>query len=200
MPNETRIRVPAGEARAFEAKAGQYVTVTNLEGKQVGDFIVFNAADPTEKLSTNHTIVHVGRLIPQVGDQIVSNLRNPMLEVERDDSGRHDLLIAACDPQRYEIYFNVKGHRNCLENLLEALSAWGFHRHDLPQPINLFQNMRYSDDGSLEFRESIAKAGDCIVFRAMMDLVGGVTSCPQDLSPISGFEVTELEIQITNSD
>ena len=29
-------------ARAFEAKAGQYVTVVNLEGRQVGDFMVFN--------------------------------------------------------------------------------------------------------------------------------------------------------------
>ncbi len=101
MGDEKVIRVPAGEARAFQAKAGQYVTVTNLEGKQVGDFMVFNAADLDEKLSTNHTIVHLGKIIPAAGDQVLSNLRNPMLEVVRDDCGRHDLLIAACDTWRY---------------------------------------------------------------------------------------------------
>jgi uncharacterized protein YcgI (DUF1989 family) len=199
MTNENTIRVPAGEGRAFEAKAGEFVTVTNLEGKQVGDFMVFNVADLNEKLSTNHTIVHVGKMIPQPGDQIVSNRRNPMLEVMQDDCGRHDLLIAACDPRRYEIYYDVEGHRNCSDNFLEAFGPWKLQRHDLPQPINLFQNMGYADDGGLEFRESIAKPGDRIVFRAMMDLVGGVSACPMDLNPISGFKVTDMEIRVSSS-
>lgn len=199
MAKETRVHVPAGEARAFEAKAGQYMSVTNLEGKQVGDFVVFNAADLTEKLSVNHTLVHVGKLIPAVGDRIVSNLRNPMLEVVRDDCGRHDLLVAACDPWRYEIYYGVKGHRNCSDNFLEALRPWGVRRHELPQPINLFQNMGYGNDGSLEFRESLARPGDRIVFRALMDLAGGVSACPMDLNPISGFKVTDLEIRVSDA-
>ncbi|MFQ5913314.1 MAG: DUF1989 domain-containing protein [Nitrospinota bacterium] len=200
MAKETEIGVPAGEARAFEAKAGQYVTVTNLEGKQVGDFLVFSSADLNEKLGTNHTIVHLGKLIPAVGDQIVSNLRNPMLEVVRDDCGRHDLLIAACDPWRYEIYYQVKGHRNCSDNFLEAMDPWKLKRHELPQPINLFQNMGYADDGSVEFRESLAKPGERIVFRALMDLMGGVSACPMDLNPISGFKVTDLEVRVSDSE
>ena len=199
MGDEKVIRVPAGEARAFQAKAGQYVSVTNLEGKQVGDFMVFNAADLDEKLSTNHTIVHLGKIIPAAGDQVLSNLRKPMLEVVRDDCGRHDLLIAACDPWRYENDYNVKGHRNCSDNFLEALAPWKRKRHELPQPINLFQNMGYADDGTLEFRESIAKPGDSVVFRALIDLVGGVSACPMDLNPISGFKLTDLEIRVSDS-
>lgn len=193
-----KIHIPAGEGRAFEAKAGQSITVTNLKGKQVGDFIVFNAADLDEKLSTNHTLVHIGKLVPAVGDETVSNLRRPMLELVRDDCGRHDLLIAACDPWRYEIYYQVKDHRNCSDNFLEALAPWGVKRHQLPQPINLFQHMGYGDDGRLEFRESLAKPGDRIVFRALMDLLGAVSACPMDLNPISGFRVTDLEIRISD--
>ena len=198
MGDEKVIRVPAGEARAFEAKAGQYVTVVNLEGRQVGDFMVFNPENLNERLSTNATIVHIGKLFPGVGDEILSDLRNPMLEVVRDDCGRHDLLIAACDPRRYEIYYNVSGHPNCSDNFLKAFRPWDLERHQLPQPINLFQNMGYSNDGGLEFRESLARPGDRIVFRAGMDLVGGVSSCPMDLNPISGFKVTDLEIRVAD--
>jgi uncharacterized protein YcgI (DUF1989 family) len=33
----------------------------------------------------------------------------------------------------------------------------------------------------------------------MMDLVGGVSACPMDLNPISGFKVTDMEIRVSSS-
>jgi uncharacterized protein YcgI (DUF1989 family) len=33
--------VPAGHGRAFEARAGDHIIVTDLEGAQVGDFVAF---------------------------------------------------------------------------------------------------------------------------------------------------------------
>ena len=199
MAEETTIHVPGGEGRAFEAKAGQSVAVVNLEGKQVADFWAFNAKNFDEPLGTNHTVVHIGRLFPQVGDELLTDMRNPILEVTRDDCGRHDMMIAACDIRRYEIYYNVSGHRNCTDNALEALASRAVKRRQLAQPINLFQHMGYGDDGSLEFRESLAHPGDRIVFRALMDVVGCVSACPMDLNPISGGRITDLEILISGS-
>ena len=47
--------VPAGHGRAFEARAGDHIIVTDLEGAQVGDFVAFNAEDVSEVLDTART-------------------------------------------------------------------------------------------------------------------------------------------------
>lgn len=190
-----KILVSAGTARATVLRAGQTLRIANVQGKQVADFLAFNAGDLTEALSTMHTIVSIGRLFPTIGDQLRTNRRRPMLEVTRDDTGRHDMIIAACDPWRYEYDFGVTGHRNCSDNFIEALRQWGIQRHQLPQPVNLFQNMSYPD-GQVKFGESLAKPGDAVELRALMDVVAAVSACPMDLNPISGFRVTDIALEV----
>lgn len=190
-----KILVSAGTARATVLRDGQTLRIANVQGKQVADFLAFNAGDLTEALSTMHTIVSIGRLFPTIGDQLRTNRRRPMLEVTRDDTGRHDMIIAACDPWRYEYDFGVTGHRNCSDNFIEALRQWGIQRHQLPQPVNLFQNMSYPD-GQVKFGESLAKPGDAVELRALMDVVAAVSACPMDLNPISGFRVTDIALEV----
>lgn len=190
-----RITVPAGTARAVTVRAGQRLRIINVEGKQVADFIAFNAADLTEALSTVHTIVSLGKLFPTAGDRLRTNRRRPMLEITRDDTGRHDMLIAACDPWRYEYDFGVKDHRSCSDNFLEVLAPWAIARHQLPHPVNFFQNMRYPE-GRVEFGESLARPGDAVELRALLDVVAAVSACPMDLNPISGYRVNDIELQI----
>jgi uncharacterized protein YcgI (DUF1989 family) len=190
-----RITISAGTARAVTLQAGQRLRIVNVEGKQVADFIAFNAADLDETLSTVHTLVSLKRLFPTAGDQLRTNRRRPMVEITRDDTGRHDMLIAACDPWRYELDFGVTGHRSCSDNYLEALAPWKRARHQLPQPVNFFQNMSYPD-GRVEFGESLARAGDVVELRALIDLVAAVSACPMDLNPISGYRVTDLALEI----
>ncbi|MBI4256410.1 MAG: urea carboxylase-associated family protein [Candidatus Rokubacteria bacterium] len=189
------IHIPATTGRAVTLRAGQTLRIVNVEGTQVADFIAYNADDMTEALSTIHTLVSLGRLFPTAGDQLRSNRRRPMVEILRDDTGRHDMLIAACDPWRYEYDFGVTGHRSCSDNFLQALREWRIERHQLPHPVNFFQNMRYPD-GRVEFGESIAKAGDAVELRALINLVAAVSACPMDLNPISGYKTRDLAIEV----
>jgi uncharacterized protein YcgI (DUF1989 family) len=47
------------------------------------------------------------------------------MTIEQDDTpGVHDMLIAACDPERYE-GLGVSGHASCADNLLRALPPRG---------------------------------------------------------------------------
>jgi uncharacterized protein len=188
-------RIPAGTARAVVLAAGHTLRIVNVEGGQVADFIAFNAADFTESLSTMHTIVSIGRLFPAVGDRFRSNRRRPIVDLTRDDTGRHDMIIAACDPWRYEYDFNVTGHRSCSDNFLEALAEWRVERHQLPHPVNFFQNMRYPE-GRVEFGASLARPGDVVELRAIIDLVAAVSACPMDLNPISGYKTHDLAIDV----
>ena len=189
------IHIPATTGRAVTLRAGQTLRIVNVEGGQVADFVAYNADDLTEALSTIHSLVSLGRLFPTAGDQLRTNRRRPMVEIVRDDTGRHDMLIAACDPWRYEYDFGVTGHRSCSDNFLEALREWRIERHQLPHPVNFFQNMRYPD-GRVEFGESLAKAGDVVELRALVNLVAAVSACPMDLNPISGYKTRDLAIEV----
>ncbi len=190
------IRITGGTAVAISLRAGQTLRISNVEGKQVADFVAFSAADMTEALSTMHTIVSIGRLFPTKGDRLRTNRRRPMFEITRDDVGKHDMLIAACDPWRYEYDYQVTNHRNCSDNFLAALRNYGVQRHHLPQPVNLFQNMDYGLEGEVVFRESLAKPGDRVELVPLMDVIVAVSACPMDLNPISGFRVTDIELEI----
>ena len=189
------IHIPAGTAHAVTLRAGQSLRIVNVEGGQVADFIAYNAGDMNEALSTVHTLVSIGTLFPTTGHALRTNRRRKMVEITRDDTGRHDMLIAACDPWRYEYDFGVTGHRSCSDNFLEVLRAWRIERHQLPHPINFFQNMRYPE-GRVEFDRSLAKPGDVVELKALMDLVAAVSACPMDLNPISNFQTHDLAIEV----
>ena len=117
--------VPAREARTMEVKKGQVLEIVDLEGQQVGDFTAWLASDPNEYLSPSHTISSNGKLVPEVGDSILSNHRLPLLKVLRDDVGRHDLVVPCCDPERYGIDYGEPDHGSCLASLQAAIAGRG---------------------------------------------------------------------------
>ena len=190
------IRIPAGHARAFEVKKSQSLTIIDLEGQQVGDFVAFNKDDHAEKLSPVHTRTSLLTLKIEVGDQLRTNLRNPMFEVLKDTVGCHDLLLAMCDERRYLIDYGVEDHRNCLANFEEALEPFGISRNQIPDPVNIFQNTEIKPDRTLAQRACVSQAGDHIVFRALMDVIGAISACPMDLNPIGGQKLTDLMVRI----
>ena len=190
-------RIPAGHGYALRLSAGASLTIRQSTGQQVVDMIAFQGNDLSEFLSPNHTIVSIGRLWPLVGQRFYSNRRSPMLEMAEDTVGRHDLLVAACDPWRYLYDFGITEHRSCSDNFLEALRASGIQRHQLPQPVNLFQNMAYAEDGRLTFHPSLARAGDRVVLRALVPLLVALSACPMDLNPISGGRPSDVFVHVS---
>ena len=190
------IRIPAGHAGAFEVKKSQFLTIIDLEGQQVGDFIAFSKDNHEEKLSPVHTRTSLLTLKIRVGDQLRTNLRNPMFEVIKDTVGSHDLLLAMCDERRYLVDYGVENHRNCLANFEEALKPYGISRNQIPDPVNIFQNTEIKPDRRLVQRPCVSQTGDHIVFRALMDVIGAISACPMDLNPIGGGEITDLMARI----
>jgi uncharacterized protein YcgI (DUF1989 family) len=190
------IVVPAGHGRSLAVREGDLLVIRQSTGQQVCDTVAFRTDDFTEWLSTSHTIASNGRLWPAVGQHYLSNRRTPLLEVVEDTVGRHDLIIAACDPWRYLYDYGVADHRSCSDNFLEAFRAYQVARHQLPNPVNLFQNMAYHDDGRVEFRTSLARARDYVTLRALVPLVVGLSACPMDLNPISGGRPSDIHVRV----
>jgi len=43
----------------------------------------------------------------------------------------------------------------------------------------------------------LSQPGDCIVFQALMDVIGAVSACPMDLNPIGGTKINDLIVKIS---
>jgi uncharacterized protein YcgI (DUF1989 family) len=181
------VEIPARQGRAVRVGAGQRVTVVDVEGGQVADTWAFIADDVREYVSAEHTRVAVGGLFPVIGEAFVTNRRRPLLRLEEDRSpGLHDLLVAACSPERYAQLGVVGWHASCEENLLTAMDALGHPAVRVPCPINLFMNTPFLPDGRVRWLATETQPGDAVTLRALLDCIVVVSACPQDMTPING--------------
>ena len=190
----SEITIPARKGKAAFAAKGQTIKVINTHGQQVIDTWAFNRADLTEFMSMEHTRAKLLKIIPAPGDTMLTNHRRPILTFTEDNSGGiHDTLMAACDRYRYES-LGVKGfHDSCTDNLAAALGALGLKPPETPAPLNLFMNIPVAGGVALSFEPAVAPPGSHVSLRAEMDLVIVFSSCPQDIIPINGLNLTPRE-------
>jgi uncharacterized protein len=194
--------VPAGEGRAVRVENDEVVRVVDVHGGQVGDLFAFVDGSTVEWMSAEHTRPSIRRLFPRPGEVALTNRRREILRFEEDRSpGWHDTLYAACDPARYARLGFEGPHRSCATNLVEAMQALdegllGAPDPVIPQPFNLFMHVDVAPEGSLDVVPATSQPGDSITFRALLDIIVVVSSCPMDLVPISTGGVTALRLEI----
>ena len=168
------VMISACSGCAIDVKAGQRISVVDIEGGQVVDFFAERAGSGDEFVSPGVTIDCNESLRLNVGDTLYTNLYNPMFTVVSDDVGEHDLLHPCCRKEMYEFFYhNGEGHPNCLDNINASLGR----QHPIIRPINLFMYTAIEPDGRIAVRPPKSKAGDRIVLRAEMDVRLGVAAC-----------------------
>jgi uncharacterized protein len=185
------IEIPARRGKATRLLRGQSVRVVNTHGQQVVDTWAFVLADVAEFMSMEHTRIAIGRIIPKVGDALVTNRRRPILRLVEDTSGGiHDTLIAACDRWRYELLGCAAYHDNCTDNLRAALAELGLSPPETPSPLNLFMNIPVTDGNAIDVLPPVSTAGSFVTLQAEMDCLVAFSACPQDMVPINGLGMT----------
>jgi uncharacterized protein YcgI (DUF1989 family) len=193
-------RIPATRAVAVEARAGQRVTIVDDEGKQVGDMCAISLDDPGEYMDMTPTRLALSRLELREGDWLLTNRRRPILRVERDPVGTHDMIFGGCDRYRYSVDFGIAEHRNCQDNLLEALEPWELPEIDrqlaVREILNVFINQELDASGQFHLLEPITKPGDSITFEVLMDSIIAVSACPESQTPCNGFNPTDMAIRV----
>ncbi|MGE0611453.1 MAG: DUF1989 domain-containing protein, partial [Hyphomicrobiales bacterium] len=177
-----RMTVPAAHGRATRLAKGACARIVLAEGPQVVDAWAFALPGLAEFLSTEHTRSCLERLIPRTGDALYSSRRRPMLTIVEDTSpGVHDMLLSACDAERYRLLGHDGPHRSCADNLREALAELGLAAPELPSPVNIFERVTVGPDNALSIEPPLARKGDSITLRAEMDLVLALSACPMDI-------------------
>ena len=192
----SQVHIPAMTGGGVEVRAGQRVKVIAVKGTQIGDLFAFVLDSPDEYLSPGHTRGKLESIYPILGEPFYSNKRNPLLLLEEDTVGIHDLMAPACDYYAYREQGH-EDHPSCRGNLVATLKRMEFSPESLPDPHNLFQNTPIVDlDGRREARPSAAKAGDYVIMQAMKDLLVIVTACASDNTVVNGGNPTDLMLEV----
>ncbi len=190
------LSVAARRASALEVHEGERIQIVDQAGRQTAVLVAFKTDDHGEWASTSHTTEGLRSIMLSLNGEIVSNRRNPLLRLEEDTVGRHDMIMPACDGKRYLDHYGIPDHPSCRDALTTALAEYNIPFDRLPDPFNLFMQTAILSKGDLEVREPLSEAGDFVVLRALTDLIVAVSACPQDRSAQNGFNPTDLLIRV----
>jgi uncharacterized protein YcgI (DUF1989 family) len=87
-----------------------------------------------------------------------------------------------CNRWGYDQVLGQPGTTGCLENLRDALAAYGIEDGAVPDPFNIFMNTNINDKNEMAIEAPKSKAGDYIDLIAEMDCLVGATSCAEDVA------------------
>jgi uncharacterized protein YcgI (DUF1989 family) len=200
-PSDNLDIVPARHGKAIRLAKGQTLKIVSVHGTQVIDLWAFGAERPGEYLSMEHTRSKNSKIVLSIGDSYVSDRRRPMLTVVEDTSpGIHDTLLCACNRYIYEEAGCREYHRNCSDNLHEALGEVGLKFPFTPGPLNVFMNIPVNQDRSISRLPPGTRPGDYLKLKAEMDVVVVMSACPQDLTIINGADRTPRDVHFAVED
>ena len=124
------MRIDRATAQTYEVKAGEYIQVIDVQGRQCSDFLAFSAAkleagiehglDPT----MTRTLLGATYPSPGLFSKFFDQGMQPLVEVVRDTVGRHDSFNLACTARYYED-MGYPGHVNCTDNFNATLDKYG---------------------------------------------------------------------------
>ena len=189
--------IPGASHGTLHLTAGESFRITNIEGSQVVDLWAFAQPDTSEFLSTEHTRSCLQKLIPAVVDSLFTNQRRKVLTITEDTSpGIHDLLLSACDEQRYALLGHAGYHKNCADNLRAAMAGAGAELPEIPSPFNIFENVTIGPGGNLQIDPPLVEAGQSITLRADMPALIVMSTCPMDIALTNGPDKRSKPVRV----
>ncbi|HEV3054596.1 MAG TPA: DUF1989 domain-containing protein [Solirubrobacteraceae bacterium] len=194
-------RVDKASALSYEVKAGEYIQVIDVRGKQCSDFLAFAAANlqrgVERGLDATVTRTLMGNAYPQPGlyGKFYDLDMQPLVEVIRDTVGRHDTFALACQAKYYED-LGYPGHVNCTDNFNGALDPFTIAPRKGWEALNFFYNTAFDRNMQLVSDEPWSRPGDYVLLKAHTDLVCASSACPDDIDPSNAWEVTDIHVRV----
>ena len=188
--------IPARGYAAFHMKKGQVLRFVDIEGKQVPDLVCFNAQDLGEAINMGNSLLINKRREFIKGNVIYSIRCRPMMTITDYSNALSYSYGPMCSEEVNRIRYGVPNTPNCRGNLAMALGPWGFNYRDIPNAFVPFMNVEVDGNGTMEIREPTSVPGDYYDLRAEMDLLIGISNCPQERNPCNGWKPTSMGVII----
>lgn len=195
------LRVPAAQARAYKVKAGDYIQIIDVAGRQCSDFLAFDAAALAGgqefglDATTTRTLMGAAYPGPGLHSKYYDERQIALVETIRDTVGRHDTFALACSAKYYED-MGYPGHANCSDNFNAVLEPLGVKPRRGWPAINFFYNTAIDHTNALTMDEPWSRPGDYVLLRALTDLVCATSSCADDIDPANGWEPTDIHVRV----
>ena len=188
--------VPARAPWLHHVAAGQTLRIVDLEGNQAVDFLLYSAADDSERYSAQDTVAAQGNLFLREGTVLRSNEGRPMMTIADTSVEYHDTIGGACSCESNTLRYghHTKAQHACVENFLEANLTQGRGKRDIVSNINFFMNVPVEEDGSLGIVDGISAPGLTVDLKAEMDVIVVVSNCPQINNPCNAFNPTPVRM------
>jgi aminomethyltransferase len=194
-------RIDAATASSYEVRAGEYIQILDVRGRQCSDFLAFHKgkleSGVERGLDGTVTRTLMGNAYPTPGLQgkFYDLDMEPLVEIVRDTVGRHDTFALACQAKYYED-LGYPGHINCTDNFNGALRAFEIASRKGWEALNFFYNTAFDRNMQLVADEPWSRPGDYVMVRALTDLVCASSACPDDVDPSNAWEVTDVHVRV----
>lgn len=194
------LRVEAATAAAYRVRAGDYIQIIDVAGRQCSDFLAFDAAalalgeERGLDVTATHTLMGSTSPGPGLHSKYFNAELQPMVEVIRDTVGRHDTFMLACSAKYYDD-MGYPGHANCTDNFNAALDSYGIAPRKGWPAINFFYNTFVDTTNAIHMDEPWSRPGDYVLLRALTDLVCASSSCADDIDPANGWHPTDIHVR-----
>ncbi len=194
------IRIRAATASAYFVRAGEFIQIIDVYGRQCTDFQAFAArkVDKGLDLALDSTVTRtlLGRSYPTPGlpSKAFDRDFEPLVEVVQDTVGRHDAFATACNSRYYDD-MGYPGHANCTDNFNAALAPYGIPGRKGWEALNYFYNTNIDHNNQLYLDEPWSRPGDYVLMRALTDLVCVSSSCPDDIDAANGWDPTDIHVR-----
>lgn len=196
MQTDLDLVVPARGHWSGVIPKGATLTITDLEGCQAVDFLVYSAADPSERYNAADTMKVSGSIFVGKGTRLLSDMGNVLMTVTADTCGRHDTIGGCCSRESNRLRYGREDGPNCRDNFLHALAPHGLGKKDIVANLNFFMSVPVMPDGSMAIVDGHSKAGDHVALRAEMDVLVAISNCPQVNNPANAFNPTPIRLTV----
>ena len=194
------IRVKAATANAYLVRAGEYIQIIDVSGRQCTDFQCFDARKldkgierPLDMTSTR-TMTGLAYPMPGLPSKGFDHDNDPLVEVVRDTVGRHDAFGLACTSRYYDD-MGYPGHVNCTENFNSALAPYGIAAREGWMALNFFYNTGIDRNNVLFLDEPWSRPGDYVLLKALTDIVCVSSSCPDDIDAANAWDPSDIHVR-----
>ncbi|MEP9372736.1 DUF1989 domain-containing protein [Mesorhizobium sp. KR1-2] len=194
------LRVKSATARSYFVKAGDFIQIIDVDGRQCTDFQCFSARkldkgkDHPLDVTTTRTLMGTSYPMPGLHSKYYDQDFEPLVEVVQDTCGRHDAFALACAAKYYDD-IGYPGHINCSQNFNNALADKGVNPRAGWMAINFFFNTGIDAHGVMFSDEPWSRPGDYVLLRALTDIVCVSSACPDDTSPANGWNLTDIHVR-----
>ena len=194
-------RIDRRTAASYEVRAGEWIQIVDVEGRQCSDFQAFHRArldagvERCLDVTTTRSLMGLGYPLPGQRAKYLDQDFEGLVEVVQDTCPRHDAFGLACTARYYDDQ-GYPGHANCSDNFNAALEAYAIQPRRGWMAMNFFYNTGVDHRNLFVFDEPWSLPGDYVLLRALTDLVCVSSACPDDIDAANGWNPTDIHVRV----